>query len=57
MIFRLTSRDAKAHRLAELGLDGMIVLGFDSALATLTPRIFARDPGPAARRRRGRRRL
>ena len=34
-IFRLTTRDAKAHRLAELGLDGMIVLGFDSALATL----------------------
>ncbi|WP_294539348.1 bifunctional riboflavin kinase/FAD synthetase [uncultured Rhodoblastus sp.] len=33
MIFRLTSRDAKAHRLAELGLDGMIVLTFDADLA------------------------
>ena len=29
-IFRLTSRDAKAHRLAELGLDGMFVLTFDA---------------------------
>jgi riboflavin kinase/FMN adenylyltransferase len=39
-IFRLTSRDAKAHRLAELGLDGMIVLTFDAGLAGLDAESF-----------------
>ncbi len=42
-IFRLTSRDAKAHRLAELGLDGMFVLNFDAALASLDAEGFLRD--------------
>jgi riboflavin kinase/FMN adenylyltransferase len=39
-VFRLSSRDAKAHRLAELGLDGMIVLSFDAALARLDADAF-----------------
>jgi riboflavin kinase/FMN adenylyltransferase len=39
-IFRLTSRDAKAHRLRELGLDGMIVLTFDAGLARLDAQSF-----------------
>ncbi len=39
-IFRLSSRDAKAHRLAELGLDGMIVLSFDAELARLDADAF-----------------
>ena len=39
-IFRLTSRDAKAHRLRELGLDGMFVLTFDAALAGLDAEAF-----------------
>jgi riboflavin kinase/FMN adenylyltransferase len=42
-IFRLTSRDAKAHRMAELGLDGMFVLTFDRALAGLDAEAFLRD--------------
>lgn len=42
-IFRLTSRDAKAHRVAELGLDGMFVLTFDAALAGLDAEAFLRD--------------
>ena len=42
-IFRLTSRDAKAHRMAELGLDGMFVLTFNSALAGLDAESFLRD--------------
>ncbi len=42
-IFRLTSRDAKAHRMAELGLDGMFVLTFDAALAGLDAESFLRD--------------
>jgi riboflavin kinase/FMN adenylyltransferase len=42
-IFRLTSRDAKAHRMAELGLDGMFVLTFDTALARLDAERFLRD--------------
>jgi riboflavin kinase / FMN adenylyltransferase len=42
-IFRLTSRDAKAHRMAELGLDGMFVLTFDAALAQLDAESFLRD--------------
>jgi riboflavin kinase/FMN adenylyltransferase len=39
-IFRLSSRDAKAHRLAELGVDGMIVLSFDDGLARLDADAF-----------------
>lgn len=42
-IFRLTSRDAKAHRMAELGLDGMFVLTFDSGLAGLDAESFLRE--------------
>jgi riboflavin kinase/FMN adenylyltransferase len=42
-IFRLTSRDAKAHRLAELGLDGMFVMSFDAALAGLDAETFLKD--------------
>ncbi len=42
-IFRLTSRDAKAHRLAEFGLDGMIVLTFDADLARLDADAFVRE--------------
>jgi riboflavin kinase/FMN adenylyltransferase len=43
VIFRLTPRDAKAHRLAELGLDGMFVLTFSSALAGLDAETFLRE--------------
>ena len=42
-IFRLTSRDAKAHRLRDLGLDGMFVLNFDAALAALDAEAFLQD--------------
>jgi len=42
-IFRLTSRDAKAHRLRELGLDGMFVLSFDAGLAALDAESFLQD--------------
>lgn len=42
-VFRLTSRDAKAHRMAELGLDGMFVLTFDKALASLDAEEFLRE--------------
>jgi riboflavin kinase / FMN adenylyltransferase len=42
-IFRLTSREAKAHRMAELGLDGMFVLTFDAALASLDAERFLQD--------------
>lgn len=42
-VFRLTSRDAKAHRIAELGLDGMFVLTFDKALANLDAGEFLRE--------------
>ena len=42
-IFRLTSRDAKAHRLRELGLNGMFVLSFDAALAGLDAEGFLKD--------------
>ncbi|MCW2272534.1 bifunctional riboflavin kinase/FAD synthetase [Rhodoblastus acidophilus] len=42
-IFRLTSRDAKAHRLRELGLDGMVVLSFDAGLAALDAENFLED--------------
>ena len=39
-IFRLTPLEAKAHFLASLGLDGMIVLTFDASLATLPAEAF-----------------
>ncbi|WP_342395148.1 bifunctional riboflavin kinase/FAD synthetase [Candidatus Rhodoblastus alkanivorans] len=42
-IFRLTNCDAKAHRMAELGLDGMFVLTFDKALASLDAEAFLRE--------------
>ncbi|MCW2314615.1 riboflavin kinase/FMN adenylyltransferase [Rhodoblastus acidophilus] len=42
-IFRLTSRDAKAHRLRELGLDGMVVMSFDAQLAGLEAEDFLQD--------------
>jgi len=42
-IFRLTSRDAKAHRLRELGLDGMVVMSFDARLAGLEAEDFLQD--------------
>ena len=43
VIFRLTPREAKAAFLAELGLDGMIVLTFDRALAGLSAQAFVDD--------------
>ena len=43
VIFRLTPHDAKAAHLAELGLEGMIVLTFDRALAALDAEAFVRD--------------
>src|ERR1700732_3779160 len=39
-IFRLTPRDAKARALAQLGIDGMIVIPFDEVLATLPAEAF-----------------
>ena len=43
VIFRLTTEDAKATALARLGLDGMIVLRFDDALAALDAAAFVSD--------------
>lgn len=43
VIFRLTPPDAKAAQAARLGLDGMIVLSFGRALATLPAEAFTRD--------------
>ena len=43
VIFRLTPRDAKAAYLARLGLNGMIVLPFDRALASLSAEEFVAD--------------
>ena len=43
VIFRLTPRDAKARMLERLGLDGMIVLSFDAALAGLPAEAFVAD--------------
>ena len=40
VIFRLTTREAKAAFLARLGLDGMVVLTFDRALASLAAEEF-----------------
>ena len=43
VIFRLTSLEAKAHILARLGLDGLIALDFNSALAQLDAESFVRE--------------
>lgn len=42
-IFRLTPCDTKAAALAHLGIDGMIVLRFDAAIAALPADSFVRD--------------
>ncbi|MGA3302024.1 MAG: bifunctional riboflavin kinase/FAD synthetase [Methylovirgula sp.] len=42
-IFRLTPSATKAVALERLGVDGMIVLRFDAALASLSPEAFVRD--------------
>ena len=42
-VFRLTPETAKAHRLARLGLDGMIVLPFDAAMAATSAERFVAD--------------
>jgi len=42
-IFRLTPMAEKARLLEGLGLDGMIVLSFDKAMATMTAEAFVRD--------------
>lgn len=42
-IFRLTPCGTKAVALARLGIDGMIVLRFDAALAALPAEAFVRD--------------
>lgn len=43
VIFRLTPPDAKAAQAARLGLDGMIVLGFDKAFAGRPARDFTEE--------------
>ncbi|MDE2578141.1 MAG: bifunctional riboflavin kinase/FAD synthetase [Hyphomicrobiales bacterium] len=43
VMFRLTGREAKAAFLERLGLDGMIVLTFDAALAGLSAEQFVAD--------------
>ncbi len=42
-IFRLSPSATKAVALERLGVDGMIVLRFDAALASLSPEAFVRD--------------
>jgi riboflavin kinase/FMN adenylyltransferase len=42
-IFRLTPPEAKAKALERLGIDGMIILTFDQALASLTAEAFAAE--------------
>ena len=42
-VFRLTPEAAKARALAALGLDGMVVLRFDAALAGLSAEEFVTD--------------
>jgi riboflavin kinase/FMN adenylyltransferase len=42
-IFRLTSLDAKAKSFERLGLDGMIVISFNKAVASLTAEQFVVD--------------
>lgn len=41
--FRLMSSDARAHRLQKVGVQKLYELGFNSGLASLSPRAFARD--------------
>jgi riboflavin kinase/FMN adenylyltransferase len=41
--FRLMNAEARANRLAKLGVDQLFQLPFDKALASLTPDAFARD--------------
>ncbi len=41
--FRLMNAEARANRLARLGVDQLYELPFDRTLASLTPDIFARD--------------
>jgi riboflavin kinase/FMN adenylyltransferase len=41
--FRLMGRDARASRLEKLGVEHLYELGFNAALAALTPFEFARD--------------
>ncbi|MGJ8616619.1 MAG: bifunctional riboflavin kinase/FAD synthetase [Sulfitobacter sp.] len=41
--FRLMGRDARASRLEKLGVERLYELGFNTALASLTPREFAGD--------------
>jgi riboflavin kinase / FMN adenylyltransferase len=43
VLFRLTPESEKGRALAALGLDGMIVLRFDAALAELSAEAFVRD--------------
>jgi riboflavin kinase / FMN adenylyltransferase len=42
-IFRLTPQETKAVALERIGIDGMIVLSFDAALATMPAEDFVRD--------------
>ena len=41
--FRLMGRDARASRLEKLGVERLYELGFNTALASLSPREFAQD--------------
>ncbi len=41
--FRLMGRDARAHRLEKLGVEKLYELGFNAAMAALSPEQFARD--------------
>jgi len=41
--FRLMNAEARAHRLAKLGVARLFELRFDAALAALTPQAFAQD--------------
>jgi riboflavin kinase / FMN adenylyltransferase len=41
--FRLMNAEARANRLAKIGVDQLYELPFDRTLATLTPDAFARD--------------
>ena len=39
--FRLMSRDARAHRLAKMGVEKLYEINFNAALSSLTPKEFA----------------
>jgi riboflavin kinase/FMN adenylyltransferase len=43
VVFRLTSLDAKARKLAALGVDGLVALRFDEKLADLSAEDFVAD--------------